>query len=254
VSGGDELHEIVKTTAVVLRRGLVAAALGAATVVLAGGAVFLLATSVVKDMEIDGALASVRGLMGAVAFVFALALTPGATLGVVLSAFTLALEGSVRVRRALALTVRRPVVLLVPLVFVLGPIEALAFGAKLVVDAFREPLAPAGLHLFLALGVLGAGAWLLGWVVLLPAAAYVADGPSREIPLPQSRVLLVGGTPVVLGVAFLSPVVHPIVDLPPRIAVTMSGIALAVIGFLTLALSVAAYAVATAAPTTDDAL
>ncbi len=239
-----DLHELIRTTALVLRRGLLAATLGAAIVAALGGAVFEVSMTASHQYSQDD---FVLGVGCALVGWFAALLAPSLAWGVVLAAFTHALAGPARLGRALVGGFAHWPLLTGLLVLGLAPGGCLAAGYELIGSAFQEPLLRLRLLVLGGVGLLLLGAWMLGAVILVPAAEVVAGERFHELRW-QPLALVAGVVPVLLTGALLGRALIPVVPISPALSLGILGLAHLGIVTLTLALSVAAHAVSQRRP------
>lgn len=250
MSASADLHELVRTTALILRRGLRVAVLGAANIAVLGGVIFTLAAFAARPR-----LREDDWLGGAFVFVATLAAvcTPALSLGVGVASFVRSLEGEPRLGDAVASALRRWPDLVALSLLALSPLVFLAVGCGLLAGAFTLT---GGLALLMgasAVGLLTLGAWLLGWGVLLNAPALIVTHRFHDIRGHNALVLAVGATPLVPLAAFLGPALVPIVTLPVSVGSLVVVLALPVVALVASAVSVAGWAVVNARPAREDA-
>ncbi len=255
MSASADLHALVHTTALVLRRGLGVAALGVLIVLLgvAAGTELLTAGMVLAIVELAPWPYSDRPpIEGYVTIaVLASGVAATASAAVVLATFFQSLKGKPRLYEVIRCAVRRwprlvllSVLTALPLGVVVGSCGLLAFsfqtGAGIVL------LAPVGL------GLLILGLWLLAEGILLNAVAVVAGLSFHRVGGGRTLKIAVGATPILLAGTFIGQRLLPVVELPEEIVCGILVVALLAIAVLTAAVSVAGYAVASRDPPRED--
>jgi hypothetical protein len=245
MSARDDLHELVRMTALVLRRGTLVGGLASVTCATLLGALLFLAFFM--DAVAGPDIAAFAILPAAVVGLFAV----GGVVASFLAAFTDSFDGRPRfgsvLRRAL---LGGPAVLGVAMLSIV-PIGLVAGAIAVLGVVFRNPgwwslvLAPPGVCVLLF------GVWVFGRHVLVGGVAFFVDSTSlgalarieRQLPGHEAVVFVTGAAPL-LG--FLTVVEHAeshLIVLPLAIEPVVAWIATAAILFGTLAVATGAYAV-----------
>jgi hypothetical protein len=243
MSARDDLHALVGTTALVLRRGLAVALLAEAIALLATGGL-----SVLLVLGLQGAPRSpVAGLIGLLCGLATIVLVwagPALVVAGPLVAFSLALHGRPRLPVVLARAVSETP-WIATIVMIGGTTATIVgtLGGVLLGSGFAPPFAAEKALAVLAGGIaLLHAPYLLAAMTLLPAARLVSTQSGTRSPGP-ALVLATAATPVVPTLALMGPVALPLLGVPRSFLIIGTAVGLAGTALLTLAVSVAADAV-----------
>jgi hypothetical protein len=235
----DDLHELVRLTALVVFRGTVV------------GLVASLACGALSGVLVPAARSAAPWLMS-IAIIFVVCFVVPAVLASIFAAYALALErrphlGEVLKRALLG----APTVAGMCLV-ALGPVFFVSSGVWLIVETFRSETG--GIAVFVAGAlVLLLGVWTFARYVLLALAAFFVDprGMKRshvlvlrvEIRGHEAMIFATGALPLLGVIAVLGHEVIPAFSLSPEYAVPSALAAVAAIVIGTIAVATGAYAV-----------